>query len=117
MSPFLTMLGVVILVVMVLVVATVVGLPLAALGNLLAGLLEHPLGSPQTGRTGAHARPPIPLALRTAVLDRDGWQCVYCGSKDNLQIDHIIPVSKGGATVLGNLETLCESCNSEKGAK
>lgn len=59
----------------------------------------------------------VPLALRTAVLKRDGWACVYCGSKEELQIDHIIPVSRGGATVLGNLEVLCKPCNQEKGAK
>ena len=49
------------------------------------------------------------------VWDRDGWQCVFCGSHRELTVDHIIPVSKGGTDGLDNLQTACKSCNSSKG--
>ena len=62
-------------------------------------------------------REPIPDAMRSQVWRRDGGQCVKCGGKANLQLDHIIPVKKGGATTVNNLQLLCRSCNLAKGAK
>lgn len=62
-------------------------------------------------------REPITQAMRTEVWRRDNAQCVICGSKENLQFDHIIPVSKGGATSVRNLQLLCQSCNLSKSAK
>lgn len=55
--------------------------------------------------------------LRRTVFERDGWQCVYCGSSDNLEADHIVPLSKGGRSTLDNLSAACKSCNSSKGAR
>jgi len=43
--------------------------------------------------------------------------CYNCGSKENLSIDHIIPLSRGGSHSIGNLMTLCRTCNSSKGKK
>lgn len=57
----------------------------------------------------------IPPSIRSAVLDRDGHKCSYCGSTYNLTIDHIIPVSKGGTSSIENLRTLCDQCNMSKG--
>jgi hypothetical protein len=45
------------------------------------------------------------------------FKCVCCGSKENLSIDHIKPVSKGGTDIISNLQILCKPCNSRKGAK
>ena len=59
----------------------------------------------------------ISSELRQRIFNRDNGQCCKCGSKHNLEIDHIIPVSKGGATSLKNLELLCFPCNRSKGAK
>lgn len=56
----------------------------------------------------------IPDDVRAAVLTRDGSKCVKCGKTEKLEIDHIIPVSKGGKGVLENLQTLCVSCNRSK---
>ena len=53
--------------------------------------------------------------LRFRIYERDGERCVHCGSTRNLEIDHIIPVSKGGKSIPSNLQTLCHKCNLEKG--
>lgn len=55
--------------------------------------------------------------IRQLVFARDGFTCSYCGSTENLSIDHILAESKGGKTIADNLQTLCRSCNSRKGAK
>ncbi len=53
--------------------------------------------------------------LRYKVLDRDGHRCKKCGRSPQdgiiLHVDHINPISKGGKTNLGNLQTLCADCN------
>ena len=54
--------------------------------------------------------------LRFRVYNRDHNRCVKCGSRRNLEIDHIIPISKGGKTVYSNLQTLCHRCNVIKGS-
>lgn len=59
----------------------------------------------------------ITTKMRFLVLQRDNFKCCACGAspaKDpavSLQVDHIIPWSKGGETVMENLQTLCSKCN------
>ncbi len=43
--------------------------------------------------------------------------CAACGSVDELVIDHIIPIAKGGSCEQSNLQALCAPCNRQKGAK
>lgn len=62
-------------------------------------------------------RNPIPVAVRFFVFERDGFRCVQCDTAEDLTIDHIYPKSLGGADTEDNLQTLCKSCNSRKGAR
>lgn len=67
-------------------------------------------------------RPPvkkafIPQGLRKQVFERDAYRCVRCHTHVDLCVDHIQPESKGGTLEMANLQTLCRSCNSAKGAR
>jgi holliday junction DNA helicase RuvB len=64
--------------------------------------------SPKEGREG------IPTAVRRAVWTRDAGMCAQCGSRERLEYDHIIPISKGGSNTERNIELLCEACNRAK---
>lgn len=61
--------------------------------------------------------------LRDKIKERDNYKCCSCslGIEDEpnllLEIDHKIPLSKGGMTTYDNLQTLCWRCNRTKGAK
>lgn len=56
-------------------------------------------------------------SLRFEIMKRDFFKCCICGNSpalDNnvcLEIDHIIPVSKGGKNDFDNLRTICKNCN------
>ena len=56
--------------------------------------------------------------VKLAILNRDNYTCQICGAtvKDGakLEIDHIIPYSKGGTNDENNLQVLCQQCNREK---
>lgn len=56
----------------------------------------------------------IPEEVRIAVWRRDEGKCSKCGSRKNLEYDHIIPISKGGSNTVRNIELLCEECNRKK---
>jgi HNH endonuclease len=59
----------------------------------------------------------VPDSMRAAVLVRDGGRCRKCARAINLEMDHIVPVSKGGETEESNLQTLCRRCNRSKWKK
>lgn len=63
-------------------------------------------------------RQSMPAALRAMVIERDGFRCVYCGQEDGpFEVDHVVPVSKGGGDHPENLCCACRACNRSKGAK
>lgn len=51
-----------------------------------------------------------------AVRLRGRCRCVDCGSRSNLEFDHIVPWGQGGSNTARNLELRCESCNRRKGS-
>ena len=54
--------------------------------------------------------------FREGIKARDGHKCVYCGSTENLTVDHVRPKSKGGTDTADNLVTACRPCNQAKGS-
>ena len=61
-------------------------------------------------------RQPIPQDVKLIVWQRDGGRCVECGSQEDLEYDHIIPLAMGGSNTDRNLQLLCAPCNQRKGA-
>lgn len=55
--------------------------------------------------------------IRDAVFFMYGEKCLCCGSTENIQLDHIIPIHKDGENKIDNLQPLCKSCNVSKGTK
>ena len=55
--------------------------------------------------------------LRNEVYEKDGYECLACGESDVslLSLDHVVPKSRGGGSLVSNLQTLCKSCNERKG--
>lgn len=80
------------------------------------------------GKLSAHSfskeqRALMTSKLREYIKKRDNYTCCNCGNsiyaEPNLllEIDHIVPISKGGCTTENNLQTLCWKCNRAKSAK
>lgn len=67
--------------------------------------------------TGKNIRESIPTDVKVSVWKRDKERCVNCFSNTNLEFDHIIPVSKGGANSIKNIQLLCRNCNRTKSNK
>jgi HNH endonuclease/GYF domain 2 len=63
------------------------------------------------------SRAPIPKAIQRDVWQRDNGRCVECGSRENIEFDHIIPLSKGGSSTTRNIQLLCQNCNRQKSSK
>lgn len=80
---------------------------------------QHSLGFYSEGLDEAtanhrYSREPIPSEVQRYVWERDHGRCVKCNSAQDLQFDHIIPVSRGGNNSAANLQILCRSCNLSK---
>lgn len=60
----------------------------------------------------------VPIRIRHQILERDGFKCLDCGASPAmgalLEVDHTIPISKGGSNDPSNLRTLCSDCNRGK---
>lgn len=89
----------------------------------IKSLLKRAQERQEHERTKTYQRNLMTQSLRYDIMKRDSFRCQICGRsvKNNpnieLEVDHIIPISKGGKTVKSNLQTLCKECNRGKSAK
>jgi hypothetical protein len=81
-----------------------------------SGASQRGARRPKNSQAVTFVREAIPERTRHDVWRRDGGRCVDCGSRERLEFDHIIPVSKGGSNTARNIELRCEACNRRKGA-
>lgn len=57
---------------------------------------------------------------RGAVIERDASTCYLCGhpvEESNIEIDHVVPLARGGEHTYANLRVACQRCNRRKGTK
>lgn len=85
---------------------------LRADGEFVSSMSIEVLKSTKSKRTRT-----ITQNVKDRVWNRDGGKCVQCDSNENLEFDHIIPFSKGGANTYRNIQLLCEQCNRQKSNK
>lgn len=70
--------------------------------------------SQQVAKSNGFGSRHISDAVKRAVFERDGGKCCACGSDDNIEYDHKVPVSKGGNSSSDNIQLLCRACNRRK---
>jgi hypothetical protein len=66
----------------------------------------------QQNRKGSRS---LTNAMMEEVWARDEGKCVECGAMQDIEFDHMVPFSKGGATSVDNLRLLCRPCNRSRG--
>lgn len=91
--------------------------------EMLGRFINYLLESIKFKKTVEGQRKLMTPKLRKYIIERDNHTCKYCGNSTKkepnllLEVDHIIPLAKGGTTVEENLQTLCWKCNRSKGSK
>ncbi len=90
---------------------------LHARGNRVVRSQRMQVPFPSVVRLRGYVRVPYRqiMLTRKNVLRRDGYRCQYCGARERLTIDHVMPRSRGGRDLWENLATACTACNSRKG--
>lgn len=84
------------------------------------GLTPPPASQNRESRKSHRSSRSIDDRLRFRVFLRDGFRCRACGASPaitpgvRLELDHVVAWSKGGETVIDNLQTFCSSCNQGK---
>ena len=91
--------------------------------NNLNDLVEYLAEQIKYNKSAKKQRTLMTLKLRDKIKERDNYTCRICGISPTqephllLEIDHIVPIAKGGLSTEDNLQTLCWKCNRIKGAK
>ena len=75
---------------------------------------KEKVGDFEHRRRAAKAKNGVCLVLKKVLVRLANSLCVTCGSCERITLDHIIPISRGGRHSIGNLQPLCQSCNSSK---
>jgi hypothetical protein len=72
-------------------------------------------GVPWNGRPISTGRSYSYVKEKKQLLKRDGWNCFYCGLplKDDVSLEHLIPLTQGGLNILSNMVLAHEKCNME----
>lgn len=92
------------------------------------GIFETPTSALQAAFANAHSKTTsdkrkrsVTLSMRYMVLQRDEYRCQLCGASARegveLEVDHRVPLAKGGSNDLLNLWVLCHKCNRGKGTR
>lgn len=77
----------------------------------------RPLQSPQDYLYNLHVTSSMEAKRLWRKQVKESWDntCAYCGSDEDLTIDHVIPQSRGGSDTTDNVVCCCKSCNQSKG--
>ena len=75
---------------------------------------RHPPRHPLVRTSRTDKREPISRQTRIAVYSRDNFRCLWCGTDQDLRLDHFVPWSAGGTNDPDNLRTLCNPCNDKR---
>ena len=79
--------------------------------------------NPEKNRAKRSRRRALELSAKTYLVTSQDigklyhQNCIYCGSIKKIEIDHVIPLSRGGNHSIGNLVPACQYCNRSKGSK
>ncbi len=92
-------------------------------GETIEAVMDHIAEKIQFFNSAKGQRALMTNRLRTAIKERDYYTCKMCSASVQeqslllLEVDHIVPVSKGGMSTYDNLQTLCWKCNRSKSDK
>ena len=69
---------------------------------------------PDPKARNTNSRKPVSQGKVVIAMQKSNGLCVRCGATERLEVDHIVPVSRGGTNEIDNLQMLCKSCNASK---
>ena len=91
-------------------------LPVAALSMELVKIDTQAMQNPEVSGVEYQQGELAGYEVREYLLEKWERKCAYCGAKDTpLEIEHIIPRSRGGSNRVSNLTLACHTCNQKKG--